>query len=149
LDPLSIDTQASLFYIIILIQRRNYATLIKLKKKKASKKSGAERRRFPRVKAPVSYRPARTFGPRRRISDISLVGVHVYSDERFKKRKRLEIELFLPDGHSIVATARVVWIKELPPESDAPYDVGFEFINLPPHAFNELKYVLDHTTSDE
>ncbi len=111
--------------------------------------SGLKRRRFPRVKASILYRSARIFGPRRLISDISLGGIRVYSDEHFKKGKRLEIELFLPNEHSVVATARVVWVKTLPPGSDALYDVGFEFISLPPNSIQELKSVLDNNSSNE
>lgn len=111
------------------------------------KESKPDRRRFPRVKAQVYYRPASILKARHRISNISLGGVRIYSDERLKKGKRLEIELFLPSGHSIEAIARVVWIKELPPDSKARFDVGLEFISLPPNAMQELKLILEDISS--
>lgn len=110
--------------------------------------STQDRRRFPRVKAPVYYRPASILKARHRITNISLGGLRIYSDERLKEGKRLEIELFLPSGHSVEAIARVVWIKELPPDSKAHYDVGLEFISLPPNALQELKSVLEDTSKE-
>ena len=49
----------------------------------------------------------------------------------------------------MIAIARVVWIKALPPGSDALYDVGLDFINLPAKAMNELKFILEETSSTE
>ncbi len=107
------------------------------------------RRRFPRVKAPVLYRPIKVLGPRRRIYDISPGGVRIYSDEQLREDDQLEIELFLPNGQTILATARVAWINKLPPDEDARFDVGLEFISLPANATQELKYVLEHESSEE
>lgn len=115
----------------------------------ASNKSITDRRRFPRVMAPVFYRSPRIFSQRRRVSDISPGGVRIYSDKRLEKGKRLEIEFFLPNGYSVVAIVRVVWIKELPSGSEGHYDVGLEFIHLPPIAIDELKSVLKNTSSNE
>lgn len=69
-------------------------------------------------------------------------------NERFRKGKRLEIELFLPDGQTISAPARVVWIKALPEGSKASYDMGLEFMSLPRNAMKQLKSVLDPSSSD-
>ena len=107
------------------------------------------KRRFPRVKAPVLYRPIRVLGPRRRIYDISPGGVRIYSDEQLRENDQLELELFLPNGQTIVATARVVWIKRLPPDEDARFDVGLEFTSLPANANQELKYVLDTESTED
>ena len=114
-----------------------------------SDRSEFRRRRFPRVKAPVVYRAIKVLGPRRRIYDISPVGVRIYSDEQLREDEQLEIELFLPNGHTIIATARVAWINKLPPDEDACFDVGLEFINLPANAAQELKYALDYKSSEE
>ena len=59
-----------------------------------------------------------------------------------KKGKQLEIQLCFPEGNSIDATVQVVWTKVLPPGSDAAFDVGLEFIDLPPDAVDVLKDVL-------
>jgi hypothetical protein len=113
-----------------------------------SEKPKKERRRFPRVTAPVFYRSPRLFSPKRKVSNISPAGVRIYSDEPLEEGKRLEIEFFLPSGYSVVAIMRVVWTKKLPPDSDGKYDVGLEFIHLPPVAVDELKSVLKKTSSE-
>lgn len=48
-----------------------------------------------------------------------------------------------------MALARVVWTKELPEGSVGRYDVGLEFIYIPPVAVNELKSVLKQTASTD
>jgi len=102
-----------------------------------------ERRRFPRVMAPVYYRSPRILRAKNRVSNISLGGIRIFSDKELKIGKNLEIEIFLPGGDSVSATTRVVWIKPLPPEAEALYDVGLEFISLPPEHQEALKTVLD------
>ena len=101
------------------------------------------------MKAPVYYRPISTLGKSHKTSDISLGGVRIHSNRPLKEGQTLEIELSLPNGHSVVAIARVVWIKALPPGSDALYDVGLDFIKLSAEAMNELKFILDETSSTE
>jgi hypothetical protein len=101
------------------------------------------------VKAPVLYRTIKILGSRRLIYDISPVGVRIYSDEQLREDDQLEIELFLPNGQTIIATARVAWINKLHPDEDVRFDVGLEFINLPANAAQELKYVLDYESSEE
>lgn len=114
-----------------------------------SKKPDLRRRRFPRIKAPVFYRPVSVFGISRQAFNISLGGVRVYSNKPFKEGDFLEIELALPSKKLISAITRVVWIKALPPGSSALYDVGLEFINLPDSALRQLKSVLDKAASEE
>jgi len=114
----------------------------------ASKESELDKRRFPRFKNPVYYHPARTFGISRQASNISLGGVRIYSNNPLKKEQSLEIELLLPCGKSVAASVRVAWIKVLPPGSDALYDVGLEFTNLPEDAILELKSALGVTSSE-
>jgi hypothetical protein len=107
----------------------------------------AERRRFPRVAAPVFYRSPRLFSLKQKVSNISPAGVRIYSDDLLEEGRRLELEFFLPSGYSMVAIARVVWIKELPPDYEEKYEVGLEFIHLPPVGIDELKSVLKKTSS--
>jgi hypothetical protein len=113
---------------------------------KEEKKPQEERRRFRRVMAPIFYRAPRIFSPRHKITNISLGGVRIYSDEPLKVGKRLEIEFFLPENISVTAMARVVWIEELPAGASARYDVGLEFIDLPPHTVKELESVLEKSS---
>lgn len=96
--------------------------------------------------APVFFRSPKIFSPKQRVSDISPAGVRIFSDEYLQVDTRLEIELFLPDGFSLQALVRIVWINPLPPGSDANYDVGLEFIRLSPTmALDKLKSVLRYT----
>lgn len=106
-----------------------------------------QRRRFPRVTAPVFFRSPRMFSPKRRVSDISPNGVRIFSDDYLEAGRRLEIELFLPNGLSVEAIVRVVWTSERDPGSDSCYDVGLEFLRLSPSAaMDELKSVLDYSS---
>jgi len=77
------------------------------------------------------------------LMNISLGGIRVYSDEEIKVGKRLELELFLPDGTLMVCTARVVWQKTLPEGAVAKYDIGLEFLEIPPDVANRLAKVLE------
>jgi hypothetical protein len=113
-----------------------------------SKESEFDKRRFPRFKNPVYYHPVQTFGISRETSDISLGGVRIYSNNPLKEKQSLEIELLLPSGKSVVASVRVAWINVLPPGSEALYDVGLEFTNLPEDSILELKSALDVTSSE-
>lgn len=108
-----------------------------------------ERRRYPRIQAPILYRAARLFGPRRKVSNISLAGVRIFSDEPLKKGKRIEIELFLSEEKSVVAVARVIWSESLPSGAEAAYDVGLEFVDLPPGALEELKSIVEQHAPPE
>jgi hypothetical protein len=105
-------------------------------------------RRFPRLKTPVFYRPSTTFGTSRHASNLSLGGVRIFCNNPLKENELLDIELAFPDGKSIVATARVIWIKALPPGSTALYDVGLEFSRIAPEALQELKSYLDRASQD-
>ncbi|MBS2022792.1 MAG: PilZ domain-containing protein [Deltaproteobacteria bacterium] len=96
----------------------------------------SDRRKFPRLKAPVLCRPAglllRLFAPsqERRAIDISLGGMRIFSDDPVKQGQRLELELFLPSGPNVVCKAEVAWVEELPKDAPARYDVGIRFTEL-------------------
>jgi len=96
-------------------------------------KSNKERRGYPRSTAPVYYRYPRTSFPRHEVNSISLGGLRIYSDELLKEGTQIEIEFFLPMGYSAIG---------LPPGSQAFYDVGLEFIDLPLEAINKIKSIL-------
>jgi Tfp pilus assembly protein PilZ len=104
--------------------------------------SEAERRAYPRYNAPVCYRPAPFFSSRKPAVDIGLGGIRIYSDDKFKVGKRLELELFLPNGDILMFTAKVVWQNELPPDETARYDVGLQFLDVPQDKLKVLKEVL-------
>jgi len=113
-----------------------------------SNKANKERRSYPRATAPVYYSYSQAHIPKRQVTTISPGGVRIYSDELLKEGTQIEIEIFLPKGFSAVGRAKVVWVKELPPGSLAFYDVGLEFIYLPPEAIDEIKSILRETVSN-
>ena len=105
-------------------------------------KPGKERRRFPRLSSQVYCRIGRSQSLRQRVSNISLGGVRIYSDQRLDVGEEVELELHFPSGFSDIGRARVVWIKEMLPDSGASYDVGLEFLELPEDIIRELKETL-------
>ncbi len=105
-------------------------------------KQRIERRRFPRVMAPVFYRIPKMQRDMQHVSNLSLGGVRIYSNERLDVGQILELEFSLPNGSLVEAKARVVWIKELPPGSIELYDVGMEFFLLPEKALKKIQAVL-------
>ena len=102
-----------------------------------------ERRRFPRLKVPILFRTAKVEEKVSPTYNLGLGGVRIYSNRYLKKGKQLKIELCFPKGNSITAAVRVVWIKVLPPGSGAAFDLGLEFLDLPPEAIDELKRELE------
>ncbi len=114
-----------------------------------SKDSFKDKRRFPRAKAPIFCRPAGFLKPRLKIGNVSLGGLRIYSDTLYKEKKRLEIEIFLPNNESLVEIVQVVWIKELPPDSEALYDVGLEFIRLSPEDAQKIQMVLEMSPEEQ
>lgn len=89
-----------------------------------------EKRQYRRVNAPVyfSYTPllSRPTTPR----DISPGGLRMYSDEKIRAGKLLDLTITLSDGRIIECQGQVVWVKRLPSGSPAKYDIGLGFLNL-------------------
>jgi len=107
-----------------------------------------DRRKYPRLKAPVFYRPtglallrALRRGKERTL-DISLGGVRIYSDDALDAGERLELDLFLPDDTTLAAKGEVMWVKELPEGSPARHDVGVKFVFIHPVDRERLQTVL-------
>ena len=112
-----------------------------------------ERRKYPRLKAPVFYRPtglallrALRRGKERTL-DISLGGVRIYSDDALDPGERLELDLFLPDDTTLSAKGEVMWVSELPGGSPARFDVGVRFEQMDEHDRSRLAEVLEHEAS--
>ena len=96
-----------------------------------------DRREFARVRAPIYCRPAkRRLGRRKPVVDMSAGGLRVYSDEAFKKGARMEIDLFPPDGVGdyVTCLTEVVWIREIPGGDPANFDIGLQYLDVPPEA---------------
>jgi hypothetical protein len=107
--------------------------------------SGHDRRNFPRVNAPVFWRPVGLplfgFG-RRRTVDVSVGGARVYSDEPIAAGTPFALELGLPDGGTVTCRAEVVWAEELPAGAPARYDIGLKFTEISTEALVRLQAVL-------
>lgn len=106
-------------------------------------KDRQERRRYPRLRAPVYCRPV---GPLAATGgqpiDLGLGGVRVYSDDPMEPGRRLEVELRLPDESTLTLLTEVAWVQELPEGDAASYDVGLQFLDLTPEDVEALKVAL-------
>jgi hypothetical protein len=108
----------------------------------------SDRRRFPRLAAPLFARPARMrrvdkqWDQQQQVLDASLGGIRIYSDDRHEVNKTLDLELILRDGSSVLCTARVAWLHELPKGGVALFEVGLAFTDVKPDALALLKTVL-------
>lgn len=107
--------------------------------------SATDRRRYRRVQAPLFVRPASALAraPARQLTNVSLGGLRAFTDETYKMKQRLEIELFLPDQTSVTLVAEVAWLQELPAGSPARYDVGMSFVEVEDADLEKIARVLD------
>lgn len=102
-----------------------------------------DRRLFPRIQAPLYARPARLkFGDKQQVLDASLGGVRIYSDELYSEGAQLEVDLFLGDGSTLECRARVAWLRKLPKDAVARFEVGLAFQDVSPETLERLKSVL-------
>ncbi|PIE33404.1 hypothetical protein CSA56_12045 [candidate division KSB3 bacterium] len=109
-----------------------------------------ERREYPRFKAPICYRSAPFFSSRRPLIDFGLGGIRIYSNDRIKIGKRLEVELLLPNNdEALTFLAKVAWLKELPKEDTAMYDIGLQFLHTAESQLQPLINVLKEYTESE
>ena len=77
-------------------------------------------------------RPARRRLLRRKVVDLSLGGMRVYSDEPFERGDRMEIDLFVADDDNMITClAEVVWVRSMDEGQPAGYDVGLQFLDVP------------------
>ena len=91
-----------------------------------------DRRRYPRVGAPVFYRPAGLGFLHHRFNtrDISLGGMRAFSDEILAVNSRLELDVMLPDDSLVRCWATVVWSEELQPDAGARFEIGLRFTDM-------------------
>lgn len=103
-----------------------------------------ERRRYPRLRAPIYCRPVGPLAGRGGLLvDVGLGGVRVYSDAPMEPGHRIEVELRLPDESKLTFLTEVVWLQELPADAPASFDVGLQFLDLTPEDIEALEVVLD------
>ena len=106
----------------------------------------ANRRQYPRFKAPICYRSAPFFSSRRQLVNIGLGGIRIFSNDKLKIGKRLEIELLLPDDEILTFIAKVVWQRPMPEGEFAQFDVGLQFLDAPEEKLQRLAEVLQKYT---
>ena len=104
----------------------------------------SDRRRYPRVQADVICRPAgvELLHHRRNTKDISLGGMRVFSDQRYDRGQRLDLDVVPPDGAAVRCWAEVVWVVELGPDAPARFDIGLKFTDMSPSDIQRLAAVL-------
>lgn len=101
------------------------------------------RRRYPRVKAPVFFKSSRLFARKRPVVDIGMGGMRVFSDESFTVGQSLDLELYLPTGETLACSVRVVWLGLLEEGQPAKYDVGLELLAVKGDRIHLLAQVLE------
>lgn len=108
-----------------------------------------ERRRYIRLKTPVSVTytaPNTGVVHSSTTKDMSADGLRLETRARdIEKGSLLELKLELHGANNPVhAKGKVVWMKQLSLEDDAPYDVGIEFIEIEEDNKNTfLKFLCD------
>ncbi len=108
-----------------------------------------ERRQYPRIRAPILWRPVGPLTSITPLIDISLGGLRVFSDESHKPGAPMEIEVFLHDGRTVTGLVEVAWCRELPEGSQAAFDIGLRFVDLSPEGLAQLSTVLELEESDQ
>lgn len=104
-----------------------------------------DRRKFPRLQAPVFCRPAGKplFG-RRQALDVSEGGMRLFADDPHVPGDRLELDLFLPDQGELTCRVEVVWVEALPPDGPARFDIGVKFVEIEDADRERLAAALKH-----
>ena len=104
------------------------------------------RTHYPRLRAPVYFNrlafPLFRRKPKR--FEDRLGGVSVYTDDEPAKGTPLKIEIFLPDGTTVVCRAEVAWVETLPVGAPARCDVGLRFIAIRPGDRERLSSVTEN-----
>ena len=109
---------------------------------------GGDYRQYRRIQANVLVRPVSFLAARaRRVRDISLGGLRVFSDDEHRPGARLALELLLAQREAVEFLAEVVWIERLPEDAPARFDIGLKFVEVPTGVMQRIESVLA-TTDD-
>ena len=101
------------------------------------------RRKYPRFNTPICYRSASLFSARKPLINISLGGIRIYSNDKFKLGKRLEIELLLPNDTVLRCITKVVGQNPLPEGSAGKYETGLQFLDVPANGLQYISKILE------
>lgn len=106
----------------------------------------AERRKFKRLHAPVLCRPLGATlvdeEGKRKVQDISLGGVCVYTDDRHVVGEHLELELFLPSGETLTLDTLIVWVDPLDANAPAKFEIGLQYVDIAASDLARIEAVL-------
>jgi len=94
-----------------------------------------DRKAFPRLLAPAYFTRAwRPLFSRRRTEPIDAQprGLRVYTDDEATPGSRCKLEIFLPDGSTVVCRAEVAWIERLPEGGPSRFEVGLRLTAIHP-----------------
>ena len=109
----------------------------------------SERRRFKRLNAPVLCRPLGATlideEGKRKVQDISLGGVCVYTDDKHQVGEHLELELFLPTGDTVTLDTVIVWIDPLAATEPAKFEIGLQYVDIAASDLARIEAVLKDT----
>jgi uncharacterized protein (TIGR02266 family) len=126
--------------------RRRVDRYIELLAKTTPALERRKRADYPRLEAPVYWRPLGLRFFRRKEKSIGdLGGVRVYVNEKLKEGARLEIEVFLPDATSVVCKVEVAWVESLPERAPARFEAGLRFTTLAAGDRKRLSAVLEQS----
>ena len=92
----------------------------------------ADRRRYPRMRADVLWRPAGlgVFHGQRNLSNLSLAGMRAFSDIPLQVGQRLECEVLPTEDRPIRVWGSVVWCVPTEDGSNAAYEAGVMFTDM-------------------
>jgi hypothetical protein len=108
----------------------------------------ADRKAYPRLLAPVYFSFTKAWLPpflqrRGEPMDGATGGMRVYTDEEPKPGARCRLEIFLPDGSSVVCRTEIAWVEPLQ-GGPARFDVGLRLTAIHPLDRMRLSAVLEH-----
>ena len=111
--------------------------------------TSSERRKFKRLNAPVLCRPLGATlideEGKRKVQDISLGGVCVYTDDKHRVGEHLELELFLPTGDTVTLDTVIVWIDPLAATEPAKFEIGLQYVDIAASDLARIEAVLKDT----
>ncbi len=79
---------------------------------------------------------------KRKVQDISLGGLCVYTDDVHKVGEHLELELFLTSGESVTLDTRICWIDKLGPADPAKFEIGLQYVDIAAEDLARIETVL-------
>src|ERR1700674_4806617 len=105
----------------------------------------SDRRRYPRLQAPVFCRPAGVglFHEKLNTRNLSLGGARIFSDEEFKPGHRLELDVVFPIGEFLRFWAEAMRVSSCGRGDEARYYAGLRFTDLAEPDIKRLAAVLD------